>query len=122
MTTTGGNIGRPKKAPDELRTERLSGIRLTAAERHIVDVMAERAGLGVAEFCRRAILGQRIRARRSDVEERALVELNKIGVNLNQIAHAVNGGRGLAADTPNLLRELQATISAMLEKGGADGS
>lgn len=122
MTTIGGKIGRPKKAPGESRTERLSGIRLTPAERNHLAAMVAAAGVDEAEFCRRAILGQRIVARRSDVNERALVELNKIGVNLNQIAHAVNGGRGLAADTPDLLRRLQAAISGLLAKGAADGS
>jgi hypothetical protein len=110
-------MARPKKAPEELRTARLSGIRLTEAEREHIALMAERAGLDIAEFCRRAILGQRILARRASVNERLIVELNKIGVNLNQIAHAVNGGRGLAADTPDLLRQLQATIAEVLEHG-----
>lgn len=118
MTTTRGKIGRPKKAESELRTARLSGIRLTAAERQHVEILANRAGLDMAEFCRRAILGQRIRARRSDVNDRLLLELNRIGVNLNQIAHAVNAGRGLASDTPALLSQLQETITGILNAGG----
>jgi Bacterial mobilisation protein (MobC). len=110
-------MARPKKAPEELRTERLSGIRLTSAERHYVELLAERAGLDVAEFCRRAILGQRILARRSDVNERTLAELNRIGVNLNQIAHAGNSGRGLPAITAAVLDELRAAIAKVLANG-----
>lgn len=110
-------MARPTKAPEERRTERLSGVRLTAAELHHVEDMAARAGLGVAEFCRRAIMGQRILSRRSDVNERTLAELNRIGVNLNQIAHAVNSGRGLPDMTAAALDELRAAIAKVLANG-----
>ena len=117
MTTIGGKIGRPKKAPGESRTERLSGIRLTPAERNHLAAMVAAAGVDEAEFCRRAILGQRIVARRSDVNERALVELNKIGVNLNQIAHAANSGRGLPDMTAAALDELRTVLAKVLAHG-----
>ena len=110
-------MARPKKAPDELRTERLSGVRLTAAELHHVEAMAAAAGVGVAEFSRRAILGQRILARRSDVNERTLAELNRIGVNLNQIAHAGNSGRGLPDMTAAALDELRTVLAKVLANG-----
>lgn len=108
---------RPKKHPDELRTERLSGVRLTPAERQHVEATAAAAGVDLTEFCRLAILGQRIAAKRSRPVDRALAELNRAGVNLNQIARAVNEGRGLPRDFPEVLAELRAAI----EKVAADG-
>lgn len=109
-------MARPKKAPEELRTARLSGIRLTEAEHEYVVRMADRAGLDIAEFCRRAILGQRIVARQAVGNDRLLMELNRIGVNLNQIAHAANSGRPLfGSETAALLRQLQITIVGYLE-------
>lgn len=110
--------GRPRKAVDEQRTERLSGITLTAAERHYVELMAERSGLPVMEFCRRAILGQRIAARRQGTAKRAVWELGRAGVNLNQIAARVNMTGDLAEDFRDVLAELRAAI----EKVAADGS
>lgn len=111
-------IGRPKKAPGEGRTERLSGIRLTAAERHIVELMAERAGVSVPEFCRRAILGQRMPQRRTRDMDRAIVELNRVGVNLNQIAARVNMTGDLAEDFGAVLAEVHAAIAKLA--GGAE--
>lgn len=120
MTDTTRKIGRPKLAPDEGRTERLSGIRLTSAERAFVEQSAAGAGLDVAEFCRRAILGQRIAARRQRADDALLLALNRIGVNVNQIAHGVNAGRGLPHDLPEVLAELRAVLAKIA--GAADGS
>lgn len=82
--------GRPRLAPDEQRGERLSGIRLTATERAFVEANAARAGLDVAEFCRRAILRRRIAPAHTDTDAAALLALNRIGVLLNQIARRAN--------------------------------
>lgn len=112
--------GRPKKAPDELASERLSGIRCTAAERHFVELQAERAGLTVAEFCRRAALGQRILAARAKAnpDARLAAELNRIGVNLNQIAHAANVGRTLSGKLDEALARLGTVLDSMEPEGG----
>lgn len=121
MSDTTRKIGRPKLAPDEQRTERLSGITLTAAERHHIETMAARAGLPVMDFCRRAILGQRIAARsKRTTDDALLLALNRVGVNLNQIAHRVNAGRGLPYDMPEVLAELRAILDKLA--GASDGS
>lgn len=118
MTERKRKIGRPRKAAGEQRTERLSGIRLTTAERHIVELMAERAGVPVAEFARRAILGQRLPQRRTRDLDRAIVELNRVGVNLNQIAARVNMTGDLAEDFGAVLAEVHAAIAKLA--GGAE--
>lgn len=115
MAKDAAKIGRPKKAPGEQRTERLPGITLTAAERHMVELMAERAGLSVMEFCRRAVLGQRVPQRRTKASDRALIELNRVGVNLNQIAARVNMTGDLAEDYRVVLAELLAAIRQVQE-------
>lgn len=118
MTERKRKIGRPRKAAGEQRTERLSGIRLTTAERHIVELMAERAGVPVAEFARRAILGQRMPQRRTRDLDRAIVELNRVGVNLNQIAARVNMTGDLAEDFARVLAEVQTAVAALVEGKG----
>jgi len=118
-----GKIGRPRKAPAEQRSERLPGVTLTPAERHHVELTAARAGLSVMEFSRRAIMGQRIVARRpaEKITADLLAELNRVGVNINQIAHAVNSGRGLPYDMPEVVAELRAVLAKIAE-AAPDGS
>ena len=110
--------GRPRKAAAEQRSERLSGITLTTAERQHVEAMAARFGLPVMEFCRRVILSGRVAAAPARQESRRLlVELNRVGVNLNQIARAVNRGRDLPADFPAVLAEIRAVIAEVADDG-----
>lgn len=105
--------GRPKKAPEEQRSERLSGIRVTGAERAFLEAQAEAAGLPVAEYCRRAILGHRIDPRRTAIEDKALYELNRAGVNLHQISRALNFGQSLPPDFAEVLDDLKAAIATL---------
>lgn len=118
QTTTNGKGGRPRKAPGEQRAERLSGIRLTAAERAFVEAQAGLAGLPVSEFARRAILGTKIRPRRSVADDRAIAEVNRVGVNLAQIVKALHFGQGVPGD----IAETMAEVRAVLERLAADGS
>jgi len=111
-------MGRPKKAAGERRDDRLPNIRVTAAERSFVEGEAEKSGLTLVEFCRRSILKIRIVPRASQGNDALLMELNRIGVNLNQIAHAVNAGRGLPSDFPAAIDELREALAKVL----ADGS
>lgn len=111
--------GRPRKAAAEQRTERLSGIRLTAAERAHVEAQAELAGLPVAEFARRAVLGVRIAPRRSESDARLIDEVNRIGVNLAQVLKALH-----YRQTP-LVGDIEAAIadvSGVLKRLSNDGS
>lgn len=110
-------MGRPTLAPEERRDDRLPNLRVTAAERAYVEEQAANAGLPLAEFCRRAILSKRIAPRLTSADERLLVEVNKAGVNLNQIARAVNGGRGLPPDFSEVLAEVDAALKKVLANG-----
>lgn len=116
--TARGVGGRPRKAPDEKRTERLSGVRLTAAERVHVEAQAARAGLPVAEFARRAVLGITIAPARAATDDRAIAEVNRVGVNLAQILKALHFGRGI----PNDIADTMAEVRAALERLAHDGA
>lgn len=48
----------------------------------------------VSDFLRDRALGYKVAPRASKLETSFLVELNRIGVNINQIAKAANEGRG----------------------------
>lgn len=111
-------MARPRLEPGERRTERLPAARLTAAELAFVQESAAAAGLSLADYVRRLVLGHRVSPRRDSAADKLLLELNRIGVNLNQIARAVNMDRDLDADFQAVLSEL----AVALAKVTADGS
>ena len=85
-------MARPRLGEEERRT-RTIGVRVTEAEAEELRERAQAARLSVGSYLRRRALGQRVR---SAVERRLgaseLRELNRIGVNLNQMARALNSG------------------------------
>lgn len=106
-------MARPKKAPDELRSAVL-GVRLTAEERARLDEFAARYGLTAAEFIRRRSLGHGLPPVMPEQQAQAalVLELNRHGVNLNQIARHMNAGRG----APPYLSALIERIRALLDR------
>ena len=111
-------MGRPKLAPHERRDDHLPNVRVTTAERAELEARAQRAGVTLTEFCRRAVFGQTVQERRSDPADRALAELNRVGVNLNQIARGMNAGRDLPASLQATLAEVRTAVA----KVAGDGS
>ena len=110
-------MGRPKLDPKERRDDHLPNVRVTANERAELERRAEEAGISLTEFCRRAILNRRIAPRRSSIADSMLVELNRVGVNLNQIARHMNAGRDLPPDFAITLDELRATLAKVMRDG-----
>jgi len=104
-------MARPLKAPDERRDERLPAPRVTAAELGHVEAQAAAAGLALAEYVRRSVLGQRVGPARTAADDRLLLELNRVGVNLNQIARALNSDRPEQGDLAATLAELRAVLA-----------
>lgn len=91
-------MARPKKEQREARTERLN-LRFSPDEWVGLEANARAAGLSLTEFCRLAALGQRVEAAADQVppvpvDVSQVVALNRVGVNLNQIARALNAGLG----------------------------
>ena len=85
-------MARPRLGEEERRT-RTVGVRVTEAEAEELRERAQAARLSMGAYLRRRALGQRVRIlseRRLGAAE--LRELNRIGVNLNQMARAMNSG------------------------------
>lgn len=113
-------MARPRKAKDSVREVRLN-LRLTLEERAQLEAKASAALLSPSDFARQAALGARIEAARATASGGGLAEplapkaktpdgiehvvaLNRIGVNLNQIARTLNAGLGLVpAELDNCL-------------------
>jgi mobilization protein NikA len=116
-------MARPKKTPDDLRTDTL-GIRLTAIERARLDEFAALHGLTATEFMRRRSLGYRLPAPIAEQRQLAALAtaLLRIGVNLNQLTHHVNAGSLPPADLlPGLLSRINALLDTVYDPR-ADGA
>lgn len=111
-------MARPRKQHHEKRDQRFN-LRYTQAEIEYLRLAATRAGLPPHEYARRRSLGAPVKspaARRSDP---ALInELNRIGVNLNQIARAMNMGREVEEDWQALSQELRQTLTLVMAGDG----
>ena len=117
-------MARPEMQEHEKRTER-HNLRFTLAEHEHIRAQAEAVGLSVAEFLRRRALGYMVptgRARRR-VDPGVLNELNRIGVNVNQIARNLNSDRPLRLNAQEVLSELQQVLGrlASLDDYSGDG-
>jgi len=107
--------GRPTKVAEDRRAARLPAPRVTAAERVMVEAKAARAGLVVAEFMRRAALGQTVRERPRAASDQLLSELNRIGVNLNQMTARLHMTGELADELPVTLAQLRGLMDAIAD-------
>ena len=110
-------MARPKLRPEERSDEQLPNIRVTVAERERVEEKAAAAGMTVTQYIRRAVLKTRIAPKRGSTDQALLVELNRVGTNLNQIARRVNAGRNLPSDFPDVLAEVSAAVKKVLSDG-----
>ena len=98
-------------------------VRLLPEERAAVEENATAVGLSLASYARACMLvkpGPRAK-RRAPVDAvalaRATAALNKVGSNLNQIAHVLNasGAKGIAGQSFAALAETRAAVACILE-------
>lgn len=107
-------MARPPKSPAEKRSERL-GFRLTAAERAELEQHAAAFGITMPDYVRRRVLGHRMPPFRAVALAWVGIAdaLNRIGVNLNQIAHHMNAGRGAPPDLAALIARIEAELNRL---------
>ncbi len=80
-------------------------LRLTSSEREQWEAMAEAVGLGnnLSKFVRHCVEKRTLPAPIPQINQQTYWELGKIGVNLNQITHAINlavkAGESVAVDS-----------------------
>ncbi len=97
-------------------------IALDAAERATAQAKAAQAGLSLSSFGRAALLDgdPGIRARRAptvnaELLAQAIAALNKVGSNLNQIAHILNAGKAAGAtEAVMTLHETRAVVRQIM--------
>lgn len=103
--------GRPTKPPAEKRTEQVPPLRVTLAEKLLIEERAALAGLTVTDYCRHVVFDRplRVDAPQSSEHGAVLAELTRIGVNLNQIARHANSTGVVAGN----LAAMQAQLAAL---------
>lgn len=111
-------MARPSKEPDERRGEILR-TRFTLAERLHVRQQADAAGLTVAEFVRRRALGLIVQPPPGKADAALVSELNRIGVNVNQLARAQNADREFRGDWQAVEGELRRVIAKVVKAYGS---
>lgn len=109
-------MARPRKEHIEARSERLN-LRLTQGERATLEAKAAAAGVPPSDYARRVALGGRLAIVQTKAADPQLVlALNRIGVNLNQIARAINVHSGFSpADLSQILARLNQLLDDLQE-------
>lgn len=104
-------------------------IALDAAERATAQAKAAQAGLSLSSFGRAALLGNAgQRAKRAPVVNaellaQAIAALNKVGSNLNQIAHILNAGKAAGAtEAVMTLHETRAVVRQIAALTGREAA
>jgi len=110
-------MARPKKAAKEKRSANFPPVRVTEAELIHVQDQAGMAGLSVSDYLRQRALSGKVTPRRTPAQASLLVELNRVGVNLNQIARSLNGGR---KEDPQHIGFVLNELHGVMEKLAAD--
>jgi hypothetical protein len=108
--------GRYTAVPDEERCSRIA-VRLTINEHIALRERARTAGLTMAEFLRRRCFDVPVVPPKATADARMLTELNRIGVNLNQLTKRVNAGDGRDLDgrLDAAAREVRAAVKAVAD-------
>jgi len=111
-------MARPKKLEGERRTERFN-LRFTVAEKLHVEEQAAKAGLDPTEFLRRRALSLPIAPAPAKADAALIAELNRIGVNVNQLARAMHSGRTLPGGWPEIAPQLQTVLAKVAATYGS---
>lgn len=112
-------MARPRSSEDERRSECFA-IRLTPAERLSLLDEAERLSMSPTELARQRLTrGRVVVHEHRKLGPRQVFELGRIGVNLNQIARALNSRQNInPATIESAIAELRQLIAGLLSGGG----
>lgn len=113
-------MARPRKTAGERRDLQI-GIRLTPSEAEALQTRAQAAGLSVTEYARRMMAHGQVRVVQSQEPDFAVLDqLRRIGVNLNQLARAMNTSGQEAPDgLGDLCRKIESLIDRAVSRGSA---
>ena len=111
-------MARPKKQPEEKRDASIRAD-VTLAEKAYIKDQADLAGISEAEYLRRRALGFAVSPPPSKVDASLVSELNRIGVNVNQLALAVHTDRDFIRFWAEVGSELKAVLAKVARGYGS---
>jgi hypothetical protein len=111
-------MARPTKQSHEKRQERFN-LRLTVAEIEHLRAQALAAGLAPHEYARRRVLGFQVSPAPRQADAALVSEINRVGVNVNQLARAQNAEREFRGDWRAVRVELQRVLEKVATRYGA---
>ena len=111
-------MARPKKKLDEIKLFQIN-LRVTLNEQVQLEEIAKTYGLNVVEFIRRRALQKQLpKFTMSGLQRDLLIELSRIGNNINQMSKRVNQGnpnlKGLESELSNLHKQLNEIKNQLL--------
>lgn len=106
-------MARPRKDENEKRSA-VARFRLTLAEKAHLRAQVHTSGLSEAEFLRRRALGLPVRVSATRSDPALVSELNRVGVNVNQLARATHRGSDFTAYWKQIGRDLEAIMDKVL--------
>jgi hypothetical protein len=113
----------PPPASPPAKLTHSAGTRFTQEQFEALDAYARACGLPVAAFIRQVVLGVKPLARRPEIRS-AIVAVNRVGNNLNQLVKLAHTGVVLAPDlmraVGEVLTEVRAVRSAFLRADDGD--
>lgn len=111
--------GRPPKDAADKRDQRFN-LRYTLAEIEHLRAQAYAAGLDPHEYARRRTLGHTVAPASARLADPALIsELNRLGVNVNQLARAVHRGSAFTGAWQELGEQVEAALRKVLLAHGS---
>ena len=107
-------MARPKKHAHEKRTAQLPPVRVTDVEWALASEAASSAGLSLSDYIRQRATTDGVTVRLGLKDAQLLSELNRCGVNLNQIARHLNfGDAKIDRDISLVLSELYRVLESV---------
>ena len=105
--------GRPRKDPADRRSK-THGLRLSPNEKAELEGRAERAGLSLSEYIRRRALGKPVK---TAVEEEAVRQMQRVGVNLNQLVKRAHqqGVEAVEGQALSVVRDLREVVKKLIQ-------
>ena len=111
-------MARPKKKLDEIKLLQIN-LRVTLNEQVQLEEIAKANGLNLVEYIRRRALQKQLpKFTMSGLQRDLLIELSRIGSNINQMSKRVNQGnpnlKGLESELSNLHKQLNEIKNQLL--------
>ena len=108
-------MARPKKSNSETFTDGMF-LRMHPDDKRMIKSRAKEVGLTASEYVRVSARScEIIQKTRTDIDFRLVYELNKIGVNLNQIARAINArGESVPVNLERVLKRIDGYLDKIV--------